>query len=524
MNFVKITGIFLFILLRCSLLICDDVDWSFPPYTLSSLSQNASDPQLAMDTNGNVVAVWMEDEWVTSASMLIDGMWSDAVTVSNSGASSPRIAIDANSNATVVWVENGFIKTATQPLNGNWSSPIILSTARASSPEIAVDPSGNIVVVWARDGGIESATKLINEDWPSSPDIISSDGGDFPQVAIGASRHVVAVWHAFINSKQRICSASKPVNGQWSTVEIISDPSHNSTRTQIAVDSNGNAIAVWYRYDSIDSIYSNVVVQAASQPANGNWTAPVDLSDPGIYNPFKLIAHVAFDGSGNAIAVWNQSFDGSTFSVESAIRLVNENWTQSVEIAALNLYALDVDLAVNSLGDAFISYMFYDKASSTICIQTTESDLTPYTKNKWPGSTIISKETNNAWPRITACFYGKTTNVVALWMSFDGTTNIIQSATGVDTFFYPPTDLSVTQKEKDWGVFKEYFNILSWQPSLYPDTDGYLIYRNGVLINTVDASTLQIIDHNRGKQESVTYGIAACEGISQSAIVYITFP
>jgi hypothetical protein len=54
--------------------------------------------------------------------------------------------------------------------------------------------------------------------------------------------------------------------------------------------------------------------------ADTNWNAISNLSAPGIRNPFTLIARIAFDKIGNAIALWNTSYDDETFNVSSILK------------------------------------------------------------------------------------------------------------------------------------------------------------------------------------------------------------
>ena len=120
--------------------------------------------------------------------------------------------------------------------------------------------------------------------------------------------------------------------------------SHNAGQPRVAVDVNSNAVAIWYGYDLNGSNYSNVTVQSATSLANQNWGAPTVLSSPGIRNPATLAARVAFDSTGNAVALWNTSFDDATFNIESATKPVRGNWTAPVDIASSNSYAFGSDM------------------------------------------------------------------------------------------------------------------------------------------------------------------------------------
>ncbi len=502
-------------------LFCEQLTWTTPPITLSAMGVDASDPRIGIDGNGNGLALWVENGFLKSSTQLVNMTWSAPATLSNAGASSPALAVDPMGNATALWVESETIVSATLPFRGTWSNGVVLSNAGASSPQIAVDSAGNVVAVWTLGGNIESATKLLSGNWPTNPDIISSITAELPQVKIGGNGNVAAVWQ----SDNTIFSTHKLIDGSWSLAESISDVNSPSINAQIAVDENGNAVALWYTYSLTNAVYSNVAVQSASLPFNGSWTSSVNVSSPGIYNPAKLIAQIAFDGSGDAIALWNTSFDGSTFNIQSSILPQGTTqWTMPVDIVAMNLYAYDLNLDVNAKEDAVVTYMYFDPLSTSIFIQSTQLDINANTPNRWSTPQNLSVKILNAAPRIASSLSGNTIYAIAAWVSFDGTNTSIQTVSGSAQILLPPTSLSVAQGVNAFGVFNEYYNTFSWQPSPSPNIVGYLVFRNKILINKVDPTVLQIVDHNQAQNGSVTYGVAAYDGVFQSTTATAGYP
>lgn len=66
------------------------------------------------------------------------------------------------------------------------------------------------------------------------------------------------------------------------------------------------------------------------------------------------------------------------------------------------------------------------------------------------------------------------------------------------------------QKNNDFGIESELFNKLTWTPSTSSGVIAYKIFRNGVLIGQVSAtSKLEFEDHNRTKNVSYTYKVTA---------------
>ena len=81
-----------------------------------------------------------------------------------------------------------------------------------------------------------------------------------------------------------------------------------------------------------------------------------------------------------------------------------------------------------------------------------------------------------------------------------------------------PQNLKGQQKKNDYGLVFERFNRLTWaaNPS-GPAADGYVVYRNGVKIATLPASTLEYEDHNRKKGVTTVYAVTALGVLSSES-------
>lgn len=506
-------------------LVSNDLSWTFPPTTLSSVTQNSSDAQIAMDGNGNVISAWVENGVIKARAKLVNAAWGATSTISSTTASSPRIVSDLNGNATAIWLENGIIKAASRPFNGSWTSATSLSTAGASAPDLTVDSAGNVVAVWAKNGNVESSTKLFGNNWQARVSI-SSTAAAAPRVAIGgtgSSTRAVVVWYGTSGATNIIYTSSKLLSGSWSSQLAISDTTRNAIFPHVAMDANANAIAVWYSYDITGVNYYNVIVQSSSRLSSGSWTSLVRLSEPGLRNPATLAARVAFDGSGNAIALWNTSFDDETFNIQSAVKPVMKNWTATTDLVSFNLYSYNSSLAMTALGDALSMFMFSN--GSSILIQSSESDITGFMNNVWSVPTIVSLNAQNNAPRVAATLTGNVINAAAVWITSSGGNNIVSATIGTRSIVLPPSGLTVIQNLNSFGVFNEYSNTLSWSASADPNLTGYLIYRNGVYLEEVSSNTLSFTDHNRVQNGPVTYGVSAINNQNtHSRIVTVNFP
>ena len=503
-----------------------NVNWSFPPTPLSSTVAPASNPLVGIDKDGNSVAVWVENNRVRSSNKHTNSGWTAAVNVSSKNASSPCLTVDANGNATAIWIEAGVAKGATKTLNGSWSSSVALSQSGASSPSLCVDCTGNVVAAWIRGNNVESSTKLFMGTWQAKITINSSDAAN-PVVAIGGSgsnTRAYIVWQGTSGGNSAIFSSTRTIfGGTWSSGQVISNSNHEAANPYVVVDSNANAIAVWYAYGQYGNNFTNVILQSAMCPSGGNWGELSDLSEPGIGNPQNFVAKVAIDATGNAIALWNTSFDDQTYHIQSAVKPVNGIWSEAVDLVDSNLYAYTVDLSTTAFGDVLGLYMFYNGAS--LLIQSTESDINGFLNNFWSVPVTISYQSNNAFPKIAASINGNTIYAAAVWLHYDGSVNNVVAATGSKSLVSPPSNLHVSQNTNPFGVFSEYYNTLTWNASLDPNVVGYLIFRNGLFLEQVDPGVLQYIDDNRTLNGSVTYSVTAINAQKeQSPTASIHFP
>ena len=133
--------------------------------------------------------------------------------------------------------------------------------------------------------------------------------------------------------------------GAWSTPVLIeSDDAGNVRNPQVAIDDSGNAVAIWDEFDGTRyNIWTNRYV------AGTGWgTAAVLENDPGdAFGP-----HVALDASGNAIAVWQQS-DGTRYNIMASVFTPPSGWSTPTPIENDPNDARNVQLAMNTHGDAF---------------------------------------------------------------------------------------------------------------------------------------------------------------------------
>ncbi|MDH3623487.1 MAG: hypothetical protein OEQ49_06400 [Myxococcales bacterium] len=285
-------------------------------------------PQVAVDPNGNAVAVWTYQD---TLGMRAD-IWANRFTPSAGWgvaerietdnlryAAGPQVAVDPNGNAVAVWDQrdpmrfdiwaNRFTPSA------GWGVAERIETDNAgdaSNPQVAVDPNGNAVAVWHQGDPVRFDI-WANRFTPSAgwgvAERIETDnagGGGSPQVAVDPNGNAVAVWTQ--GDGEPLRSATRfhiwanrftPSAG-WGVAERIeTDNLNNAFSPQVALDPNGNAVAVWQQWDGMRfDIWANRFTPSAG------WGVAERIGTDNAGNAF--VPQVAVDPNGNAVAVWHQ--------------------------------------------------------------------------------------------------------------------------------------------------------------------------------------------------------------------------
>ncbi len=134
------------------------------PVNLSATNSD-EDPQLAVDAQGNAVALWRHEGpgstfSIQGAARPAGREWTAPVTVSGAGAEAtePDLAIGEQGNAVAVWRSRGtteVIQGAVRPAGREWQKPANLSASgeEALEPKVAVAAQGNAIAIWCRGHG-----------------------------------------------------------------------------------------------------------------------------------------------------------------------------------------------------------------------------------------------------------------------------------------------------------------------------------------------------------------------------------
>jgi hypothetical protein len=275
---------------------------------VSQLIGPATEPEMALNPAGQAVAIWRQgidaspnlpydyDLWSSRYDMASD-TWTAPQQVEDGDPTEfygKSLVIDAGGTATALWSDFDGTRAhirASRLVADAWSPPSIVETGNTGATGFAIDPhavidgDGNVMVVWQQGdtneanfvasryvpGTVWGGQQVIGAYVGSSSVIFSTE----LRLAGNSAGHVVAVWTlpGCILAENVPCPTDvianeyNPVNGNWGAEEVIDkeydypgDVDGDASTPWVAVDSAGNAVAVWDQDGALttDGIRSSV--------------------------------------------------------------------------------------------------------------------------------------------------------------------------------------------------------------------------------------------------------------------------
>lgn len=298
--------------------------WGTPQAIDSSELAAPDDPQLALAPDGSALVVFLQPDqtlprvWVTPSTS--SNAWGPPSMVDGAGGALPEVALAASGHAVATWVESQgpstFALWASRNIGAGWTAPVRVSTDTgviSRSIRVVTDAAGNATAVWSQMIAAHSTVRSARLDdatgaW-SAPVSLSSGLGNASSedVAADSKGNAIVVWNedtvgVFANQ----FTASKATWSGPVNVAMNVTPPSVSAQPKVAIDGNGNAVAVWLQ---VPAGTANKRVYAAHfASAGGGWAAPFSLMvDPNAYTDDA--ATVAVNAAGEATAVWFQVTD-----------------------------------------------------------------------------------------------------------------------------------------------------------------------------------------------------------------------
>ncbi len=296
---------------------------------IESTGESAYSARLAIDNAGNVIAVWRQSggSVVNIWANRYNGMtlsWGTPEQLDSSSAGTayiPQIAMDRAGNAIVAWqhgdsTEDAIWVNRYSATTRSWGTAEQITSGgeSANSPQVAMNSNGNGLLVWLQsDGTVDSLWSNryngTSSAWGTAVKIENNSGSaSYPQIVMDGGGDAIAVWLQSDGTVDSLWSNRYDgISSAWGTAEKIENNSESGYYPQLAMDGEGNAIAVWQQSNgAVDNIWSNVYSTTASSWGDAD---TVVSSNEGAYAP-----QLAINNDGKAIVIWKQS-DGTVDNI-----------------------------------------------------------------------------------------------------------------------------------------------------------------------------------------------------------------
>ncbi len=362
--------------------------------------------------------------------------------------------MDEAGETVVIWQRQGEsgigsdVQASTRSPGRSFSEPIELSPA-ATEPDVAMTPAGEAVAVW-RHFDVESGEYVIQASFRqpgggfSAPDEVStSPAAALPQdlhVVFNAAGEAALVWvqkdpSSTDPNQFSVLASLRPAGGGFSTPAIVSPQpltlGNDAENPRVAIDAAGDVTVLWSYFDG-----TNSVIQAASRPVAGSFSAPSSLTADGedAFSP-----SVAMDSAGDAIAVWDRS-NGTNDVIQSSTASPGGSFSSPVELSDASQSAFEPELAMDPAGDAVAVWTRSNGTNDVIQSSTASPG------GSFSSPVELSEAGQNASNPELAINPGAVVAVV--WQRSNGTNEIVQASTGSAAgSFSAPVELSAAGQD-----------------------------------------------------------------------------
>lgn len=334
---------------------------------------------VAMSNDGGAIAVWTQSvggpvTQVWANAYQLGSGWSSAVRIDNSEhyADAPAIRFDVDGNAVAVWLQdNGLfsfdvwanVYTAGQ----GWGSAQVIDSGdgSAGTPQLLIAKDGTALVTWAQDVGATEVGVFVNaynpnaKTWGAAQRIDAGGGiADDPMLAVDATGDRAVVWSQSNGGANADIWSNRFTAGVgWATARAIDLADGQAREAQVAMDAQGNAMAIW-RQDDGDGRYS--VWQNRFAVGAGWGTAGLIEQAAGDADDLRVVS----DDEGNALALWTQLNESGFYDIYMALYSADDGWQTPELLETREGEAYSTDIAVSNDGELVV--VWHQKESAGI--------------------------------------------------------------------------------------------------------------------------------------------------------------
>ncbi|UCE45171.1 MAG: hypothetical protein JSU93_07310 [Methanobacteriota archaeon] len=236
----------------------------------------------------------------------------DVASVSN-----PDSATDGNGDFVAVWIQyespGSSICAAMYEKGQGWSDAELLedSDEEPTAPQVAMNEAGNAIAAWAQINGstdkrdVWSSRYVKGEGWlgPERVEVNSSAEDRVVAVAMDSVGNALVVWVRYEAAIDVMASRYEVGSGWGEPIVLDSSEQADSSFPSVAVDGNDDFTVVWCQWEM-----AQPAIWAKRYDAATGWEDAEMISDTGLLAQPRVIA----GAGGDALCAWHH-MDGTGF-------------------------------------------------------------------------------------------------------------------------------------------------------------------------------------------------------------------
>ena len=231
------------------------------------------------------------------------------------------------------------------------------------SPRVSFDRQADAVFVWVRESHtypypqlVQMKSRTVAGAWGATVNVSPSGAVRGPKVALDDDGDGMVVWQGYDGANWRVNARRVSRTGALGTLKVLSPAGVHATGTDVAVDSDGDAIVTWAEQDTT----------GASRPKMRRYTKAGELPAAVVLASSPTWAEtpaVAFDREGDAVLAWtnNNVVQARTLSAAGTLSGLK---TVSGTVSPIDRH-FSARVTVDRAGDALITWEHWTAADQT---------------------------------------------------------------------------------------------------------------------------------------------------------------
>lgn len=331
------------------------------------VADGAAYPLTGTDGQGNVLAVWLQPSGLYASRFTTGAGWLLAQKISDppiNGWQNLHLAVGKSGHAVLCWFHqdpgNSHVQALRYAPDSGWASPENLGDIGLPT-DVAIADNGNAFI--AADYNVNGlhtprlARYRQDAEWFTDqiPGFIAVSRFRDLRLAVNGSGDGFVLWTAEDSGSEKVY-VSRCSNNLTGEPEVVASLYGPAISANVAVDANGNAMALWGAFDSSQSYHTYACHYAVSS----GWGSSVQIDRSG----FDCIDQtLAVDSSGNFYAAWGQRSDSFLTTIYLSKYLHGQGWLQPQQ-AGTGGTGRYPSVGADASGDVFVAWQQYDPQSS----------------------------------------------------------------------------------------------------------------------------------------------------------------